>query len=83
MKRLNYSLTRGSDGTNHSVGAHINTNGRPATTNFLFYGTEAENNTALKEWNNPRPIWQSILDRVITRMVSMKELKSYEQVFNI
>lgn len=55
MKRLNYSLTRGYHGTNHSVGARINTNGRPATTNFLFYRTEAENNTALKGWNNPDP----------------------------
>ena len=55
MKRLGYSLTRGYKGTNHAVGCRINTNGRPAFTNFVIYRTEAENNTALKGWNNPDP----------------------------
>lgn len=55
MKRLNYSLTRGYSGTNHSVKARINSTGRPAHLNFVFYRTEAENNTALQGWNNPDP----------------------------
>lgn len=55
MKRLNYSLTRGYTGTNHSAAARLNTNGRPAHLNFVIYRTEAENNTALKGWNNPDP----------------------------
>lgn len=55
LKRLNYSVTRGYHGTNFAPAARLNTNGRPAWTNFLFYRTEAENNTALDGWNNPDP----------------------------
>lgn len=55
LKRLNYSVTRGYPGTNHEPAARFNTNGRPAWTNFLFYRTEAQNNTGVAGWNNPDP----------------------------
>lgn len=55
LKRLNYSVTRGYKGTNHATQARLNTNGRPAWTNLVIYRTEAENNPALKGWNNPDP----------------------------
>jgi hypothetical protein len=55
IKRLNYSVTRGYTGTNHYELCRLNTNGRPAWMNFVIVQTEGNNNSAVKEWNNPDP----------------------------
>ena len=55
IKRLNYSVERGYLGTNFGAGTRFNTQGRPAWMNFTIYRTEAEDNPALKGWNNPNP----------------------------
>lgn len=55
VKRLNYSVTRGYEGTNFYDEARLNTTGRPAWMNVVIYRTEAENNTALTGMNNPDP----------------------------
>lgn len=55
IKRLNMSVTRGYSGSNFASARRFNTDGRPAWMNFVFYRTEAENNTALDGWNNPNP----------------------------
>ena len=55
IKRLNYSVTRGYEGTNYYSTSRFNTNGRPAWMNFVFHRSEAENNTALRGYNNPDP----------------------------
>ena len=56
IKRLNMSVTRGYDGTNwQDTQSQLNTNGRPAWTNYVIVRTEAANNTALVNFNNPDP----------------------------
>lgn len=56
IKRLNMSVTRGYEGTNwQDTQSLINTNGRPAWTNYVIVKTEAANNTALVNFNNPDP----------------------------
>ena len=56
IKRLNMSVTRGYEGTNwQDIQTRLNTNGRPAWTNFVMVVTEANNNEALKGKNNPDP----------------------------
>lgn len=55
IKRLNYSVTRGYTGTNHYELCRFNTNGRPAWMNYVIVQTEGNNNSAVKEWNNPDP----------------------------
>ena len=55
IKRLNYSVTRGYDGTNFAPLTRFNTNGRPSWMNFCIVRSEAQNNTALKDMNNPDP----------------------------
>ncbi|MBR4366793.1 MAG: RagB/SusD family nutrient uptake outer membrane protein [Bacteroidaceae bacterium] len=55
IKRLNYSVTRGYTGTNHYELSRLNTEGRPAWMNFVMVQTEGNNNSAVKEWNNPDP----------------------------
>lgn len=55
IKRLNYSVTRGYEGTNFPASARFNTNGRPAWMNICIVQTEENNNAALKGWNNPDP----------------------------
>ncbi|MBR2459272.1 MAG: RagB/SusD family nutrient uptake outer membrane protein [Bacteroidaceae bacterium] len=56
IKRLNMSVTRGYEGTNwQDTQSLINTNGRPAWTNYVIVKTEAATNTALVNFNNPDP----------------------------
>ena len=55
IKRLNMSVTRGYEGTNHYSEARLNTNGRPAWMNLVIVQTESNNNEALRGWNNPDP----------------------------
>lgn len=55
IKRLNYSVTRGYDGTNFFDEARLNTNGRPAWMNWCIVQTEENSNSALVGWNNPDP----------------------------
>lgn len=55
IKRLNYSVIRGYHGTPFFSTARFNTNGRPAWMNCVIVRTEGNNNSALKDWNNPDP----------------------------
>lgn len=56
IKRLDMSVTRGYEGTNwQDTQSLLNTNGRPAWTNYVIVKTEAANNTALVNFNNPDP----------------------------
>ena len=56
IKRLNMSVTRGYEGTNWADSqSQLNTNGRPAWTNYVIVATEAANNKALVNYNNPDP----------------------------
>ena len=56
IKRLNMSVTRGYEGTNwQDTQSLLNTNGRPAWTNYVIVKTEAATNTALVNFNNPDP----------------------------
>ena len=56
IKRLNMSVTRGYEGTNwQDTQTLLNTNGRPAWTNYVIVKTEAANNAALVNFNNPDP----------------------------
>lgn len=54
-KRLNKSVIRGYDGTNHSDANRFNTEGRPAWMNFCIVLTEQNNNKALVGYDNPNP----------------------------
>ena len=54
IKRLNMSVTRGYKDTNwQDVQSLLNTNGRPAWTNYVIVGTAANSN--LLDFNNPDP----------------------------
>ncbi len=53
IKRLNMSVTRAYTGTNWQGNTLMNTNGRPAWTNFVILKFEGDNNSAVTEWNNP------------------------------
>lgn len=56
IKRLDMSVTRGYKGTNwQEVQSRFNTNGRPSWTNYVIVKTEAANNSALVNFNNPDP----------------------------
>lgn len=55
IKRLNYSVTRGYDGTDFYDITRFNTTGRPAWMNLVTVRTESNNNKALVGWNNPDP----------------------------
>ena len=55
IKRLNYSVTRAYTGTNFYEQSRFNTNGRPAWMNFVIVQTEENNNSGVKDWNNPDP----------------------------
>ena len=56
IKRLNMSVTRGYEGTNWAdTQSQLNTNGRPAWTNYVIVATEAASNKALVNYNNPDP----------------------------
>jgi hypothetical protein len=47
------SVTRAYTGTNWQGNTLMNTNGRPAWTNFVILKFEGDNNSAVTEWNNP------------------------------
>jgi hypothetical protein len=55
IKRLNYPVTRGYEGTNFIATARFNTKGRPAWMNLVMVRTEKNNNPAVDGWNNPDP----------------------------
>jgi len=54
-KRLNKPVTRGYTGTNFPDARRFNTTTRPAWMNFCIVQTEENNNTALKNFDNPDP----------------------------
>ena len=58
IKRLNMSVTRGYSGTNFFDEARLNTKGRPAWMNWVIVKSEANNNKALVDMNNPDPTGQ-------------------------
>ena len=56
IKRLNMSVTRGYEGTNwQDTQSLLNTNGRPAWTNYVIVKTGEQRNGALVGFNNPDP----------------------------
>ena len=55
IKRLNYSVTRGYEGTLFTDLARLNTEGRPAWMNLVIVRTEPNNNKAVVGFNNPDP----------------------------
>lgn len=52
---MNYSCTRGYEGTNHLDQQRFNSNGRPAWMNWVISANEEEGNVQVKEYNNPDP----------------------------
>lgn len=55
IKRLNYSVIRGYEGTNFYAGCDYNTDGRPAWMNIVIIQSEANNNAGVRGYNNPDP----------------------------
>ncbi len=55
FKRLDMSMTNGEASSNAPYGARFNTEGRAPWWNPCIYYEEAQQNTALKELNNPDP----------------------------
>jgi hypothetical protein len=55
IKRLNYPVKRGYEGTNFIATARFNTTTRPAWMNLVMVRTEKNNNPAVDGWNNPDP----------------------------
>lgn len=55
IKRLDYPVTRGYEGTNFPEKARFNTQGRPSWMSFSIVQTEANSNAALVGMNNPDP----------------------------
>ena len=55
IKRLNYPVIRGYEGTNFIATARFNTTTRPAWMNLVMVRTEKNNNPAVDGWNNPDP----------------------------
>lgn len=55
IKRLDYSVTRGYEGTLFEPLARFNTDGRPAWMNIVISRNEMTNNRALEGYNNPNP----------------------------
>jgi hypothetical protein len=55
IKRLNYPVTRGYEGSNFIPTAQFNTTTRPAWMNLVMVRTEKNNNPAVDGWNNPDP----------------------------
>lgn len=55
VKRLNYPVTRGYDGTNHVALECLNTTTRPAWMNWVIIVTEEDNNSGVRGYNNPDP----------------------------
>ena len=55
VKRLNYPVVRGYQGSNHPKDEMLNTTTRPAWMNVVMVRTEQNNNKAVMGWNNPDP----------------------------
>lgn len=55
IKRLDYPVVRGYEGSNFSSSTQFNTKGRPAWMNFCIVIIEENNNSALVGFNNPDP----------------------------
>ncbi|MBE6295673.1 MAG: RagB/SusD family nutrient uptake outer membrane protein [Bacteroidales bacterium] len=55
IKRLDMSVTRGYEGSNHDAQRQFNTDGRPAWMNYCIVITEKNNNLAIEGWENPDP----------------------------
>lgn len=56
VKRLNMSVTRAYPGSNFDPSLNsFNTEGRPGWMNFVIVSQEADNNPAIKGYNNPDP----------------------------
>lgn len=55
IKRLDYAVTRGYEGTNHVALERLNTTTRPAWMNWVFVITEENNNSGVRGYNNPDP----------------------------
>ena len=55
IKRLDYGVLRGYPGTNFYAGTRYNTLHRPAWMNYCIIRTEANNNAAVRGYNNPDP----------------------------
>ena len=55
IKRLNYPVVRGYEGTNHSEDERYNTTTRPCWMNWAFVLTEENGNAGLTGFNNPNP----------------------------
>ncbi len=55
IKRLNYPVTRGYEGTNHIDVERYNTKTRPCWMNWQFVQTEENGNEGLRGYNNPTP----------------------------
>lgn len=53
IKRLNYSVDRSYPGSNFQEELAYNTQGRPAWMNMVIVRTEGNNNSMVKDWNNP------------------------------
>lgn len=54
-KRLNKPVTRYYEGTNWREDVQFNTTTRPAWMNFVIVQTEGNNNSAVRDYNNPNP----------------------------
>lgn len=65
LKRLNYSVTRGYEGTNFYEQIRFNTDGRPAWTNMVFLVSETNANRALVNNPNSRGCYDPIKDDVV------------------
>ncbi len=55
IKRLNYPVTRGYEGTNHTADECYNTTTRPCWMNWQVVRTEENTNAAFRGYNNPDP----------------------------
>lgn len=53
IKRLNYSVTRGYEGSNHITSEWFNTNGRPGWLNWQITQQEENGNAGVRGYNNP------------------------------
>ena len=53
IKRLNYSVTRGYEGSNHMTSEWFNTNGRPGWLNWQIAQQEENGNAGVRGYNNP------------------------------
>ena len=55
VKRLDYSVTRGYEGSNHDPRSMFNTDGRPSWMNWAIVEQEENSNAGVRGYNNPDP----------------------------